>query len=73
MTTELTQQETNNKIPNSTKITFAEYLNYDNRTNKSYELVEGNLVEMTPASFLHSDIIDFIADCFKAIRRLREA
>jgi hypothetical protein len=22
---------------------------------------------MTPASFLHSDIVDFIADCFKAI------
>ena len=24
---------------------------------------------MPPASFLHSDIIDFIAECFKAIAR----
>ncbi len=48
------------------KITFAEYLNYDDGTNKLYELVDGKLVEMPPASFLHSDIIDFIADCFKA-------
>ena len=51
------------------KITFAEYLNYDDGTNKLYELVDGKLVEMPPASFLHSDIIDFIADCFKAIAK----
>ncbi|MEM8722128.1 MAG: Uma2 family endonuclease [Cyanobacteria bacterium P01_G01_bin.39] len=51
-------------------ITFEEYLSYDDGTNKRYELVDGKLVEMPPASFLHSDIIDFIADCFKAIARL---
>lgn len=51
------------------KISFEEYLNYDDGTNKLYELVDGKLVEMPPASFLHSDIIDFIADCFKAIAR----
>lgn len=55
--------------PNSTNITFEEYLNYDENTNRCYELVEGQLIEMPPASFLHSDIIDFIADCFKAIAR----
>jgi Uma2 family endonuclease len=49
------------------KITFEEYLNYDDGTNKRYELVDGKLVQMPPASFLHSDIVDFIADCFKAI------
>jgi hypothetical protein len=49
------------------KISFEEYLNYDDGTNKLYELVDGKLVEMPPESFLHSDIIDFIADCFKAI------
>ena len=49
------------------KISFEEYLNYDDGTNKCYELVDGILIEMPPASFLHSDIIDFIADCFKAI------
>jgi Uma2 family endonuclease len=55
--------------PSNTKITFEQYLNYDDGTNKRYELVDGKLIEMPPASFLHSDIIDFIADCFKAIAR----
>ena len=50
-------------------ITFEEYLNYGDGTNTRHELVNGKLVEMPPASFLHSDIIDFIADCFKAIAR----
>jgi Uma2 family endonuclease len=49
------------------KITFEEYLDYDDGTDNRYELVNGELVGMTPASFLHSDIIDFIADCFKEI------
>ncbi len=49
------------------KISFEEYKSYDDGTNRRYELVDGQLVEMPPASFLHSDIIDFIADCFKAI------
>jgi Uma2 family endonuclease len=51
------------------KISFEEYLNYDDGTNWRYELVDGELVEMPPASFLHSDLIDFIADCFKAIAK----
>ena len=51
------------------KISFEEYLSYDDGTNKRFELVDGQLVEMPPASFLHSDIIDFIADLFKAIAR----
>ncbi len=49
------------------KITFEEYLKYDDGTNNRYELVDGELVLMPPASVLHSDIIDFIADLFKAI------
>lgn len=52
-----------------TKISFAEYLNYDDGTNNRYELVNGKLVLMPPASFLHSDIIDFIADLIKTIAR----
>lgn len=48
----------------SQKISFAEYLSYDDGTNKRYELVDGQLIEMSPASFLHSDIIDFITDDF---------
>ncbi len=48
-------------------LSFEEYLSYDDGTNKLYELVDGKLIESKDASFLHSDIIDFIADCFKAI------
>ncbi len=55
--------------PTKEKISFEEYLSYDDGTNKRYELVDGRLIEMPPASFLHSDIIDFIADCFKEIAR----
>ncbi len=52
------------------KITYQEYLSYgEYDTDEVYELVRGKLVEMPPASFLHSDIIDFIADCFKAIAK----
>jgi Uma2 family endonuclease len=51
------------------KISFEEYLSYDDGTNQRYELVDGILIEMPPASFLHSDIIDFIADCFKTYVR----
>ncbi len=50
-------------------LSFEEYLSYDDGTNKLYELVDGKLIESKDASFLHSDIIDFIADCFKAIAR----
>ncbi|MEM9275131.1 MAG: Uma2 family endonuclease [Cyanobacteria bacterium P01_F01_bin.143] len=53
----------------SKNISFEEYLSYEDGTNRNCELVNGKLVEMPPASFLHSDIIDFIADLFKAIAR----
>lgn len=56
-------------IPTREKISFAEYLNYSDRANNRYELVDGELVLMTPASFLHSDIIDFIADLIKTVAR----
>lgn len=53
----------------SPKISFEEYLIFDDGTNALYELVNGELVKMPPASFLHSDIIDFIADLIKAVVR----
>ena len=57
-------------IPTREKISFAEYLNYSDRADKCYELVDGELLLlMTPASFLHSDIIDFIADLLKTVVR----
>ncbi|HHP7231528.1 MAG TPA: Uma2 family endonuclease [Xenococcaceae cyanobacterium] len=53
-------------------LTFAEYLKYDDGTNNRYELVNRKLVLMPPASFLHSDIVEFIADLIKAICRENE-
>ncbi|MEN9518288.1 MAG: hypothetical protein RLZZ381_876, partial [Cyanobacteriota bacterium] len=55
--------------PTPEKISFEEYLNYDDGTDSRYELVDGELILMPPATARHSDIIDFIADCFKAIAR----
>ena len=44
----------------SVTLPFQDYLEYDDNTNRLYELVDGELRLMTPASPLHSDIIDFI-------------
>lgn len=55
--------------PTKEKISFEEYLSYDDGTDSRYELVDGELILMPPATARHSDIIDFIADCFKAIAR----
>ncbi len=65
--TPITQEKTRTSDPAS--LSFEEYLSYDDGTGSLYELVDGQLIEIPPASFLHSDIIDFIADCFKAIAR----
>jgi len=35
------------------KLTFEEYLNYDDGTDKRYEFNDGELVEMTPPIGLH--------------------
>lgn len=54
------------------KVSFEEYLALDDGTDSRYELVDGELVLMPPASVRHSDIIDFICDCLKdAIARSR--
>ncbi|MFM6456259.1 MAG: Uma2 family endonuclease [Planktothrix sp.] len=53
------------------KLTFDEYLTYDDGTDNRYELEDGVLIPMTPASPIHSDIIEFLYDTFKAeIKRL---
>jgi Uma2 family endonuclease len=46
------------KVP--VKLTFEEYLNYDDETDNRYELVDGILVSMNPASPEHVAIIRFI-------------
>lgn len=43
-----------------TKMTFEDYLNYDNGTQKRYEFVNGELVEMPPESPLNSRIGMFL-------------
>ncbi|WP_442937961.1 Uma2 family endonuclease [Nostoc sp.] len=40
--------------------TFEEYLTYDDGTDKRYELEDGVLLEMPPASDLHEAIISAI-------------
>ncbi len=40
--------------------TFKEYLIYDDGTDKRYELEDGVLLEMPPASDLHEAIITFL-------------
>ncbi|MBE9102860.1 Uma2 family endonuclease [Vacuolonema iberomarrocanum] len=42
------------------KMTFEDYLNYDDGTDQHYELVDGELVEMPPASPLNSHIARFL-------------
>ncbi|HBW58568.1 MAG TPA: hypothetical protein DEF27_12495 [Oscillatoriales bacterium UBA8482] len=54
------------------KLTFEEYLTYDDGTDNRYELEDGVLIPMTPASPIHSDIVEFLYDTFKAeVKRLR--
>lgn len=45
---------------------FAEYLTYRDDTDFKYELVNGALIQMPPASGYHADIIDFLQQAFKA-------
>jgi Uma2 family endonuclease len=42
------------------KLSFEEYLTYDDGTDVLYELVDGELVPMTPVSPKHSDIAEFL-------------
>ena len=48
------------------RLTFAQYLEYDDGTDNFYELVDGELVKVTPASPLHSDIAEFLDRLFFA-------
>ena len=51
--------------------TFEEYLNYCDGTDSKYELFNGELKLMTPATGQHGDIMCFLYDTFNAeIKRL---
>ncbi|NCS43129.1 MAG: Uma2 family endonuclease [Microcystis aeruginosa BS11-05] len=51
--------------------TFAEYLNYQDSTDNKYELFNGELISMAPASGFHALILAFLYDYLIAeIKRL---
>ena len=59
------------QITTKTKLTFEEYLIYDDGTDNRYELEDGELILMNPPTFRHAFIISFLTDALTAeIRKL---
>lgn len=48
------------------KLTFEEYLKYEDGTDNRYELVNGELVPMSVGTIIHAAIIEFLSDQIKA-------
>lgn len=48
------------------KLSFEEYLAYDDGTDNRYELVDGKLVMVPLPTADHSDVIDLLSDAFRA-------
>ena len=46
------------------RLTFEQYLAYDDGTDVRYELVDGELVPMSIGTGLHAEIIDFLNENF---------
>ncbi len=54
-----------------THLTLEDYLKYDDQTDTTYELVDGELVAMTLGMGQHGEIADFLNYCFRQeIKRL---
>lgn len=49
------------------RLTFEEYLAYEDGTDTRYELVDGELVPMSVGTGMHAAIIDFLLDQLKAV------
>jgi len=47
------------------RLTFEEYLAYDDGTDKRYELVDGELIPMSLGSGQHGGVTEFINICFR--------
>lgn len=47
------------------KLTFKDYLNYNDRTDTRYELVNGELIPMSLGTGQHGAITEFLNDAFK--------
>jgi Uma2 family endonuclease len=48
-------------VTTTRKITFEEYLIYDDGTDNRYDFNDGELIEMTPATVFHNDVMMFLA------------
>ncbi|MEL7036086.1 MAG: Uma2 family endonuclease [Cyanobacteria bacterium J06592_8] len=48
------------------KLTFEDYLNYDDGTNNRYELEDGELIIVNPPTFDHALIIRYLTNAFEA-------
>jgi Uma2 family endonuclease len=48
-------------VTTTRKITFEEYLTYDDGTDKRYDFNDGELIEVSPATALHNDVMMFLA------------
>ncbi|NJO43127.1 MAG: hypothetical protein HC769_35190 [Cyanobacteria bacterium CRU_2_1] len=48
------------------KLTFAEFLDYDDGTDNRYELIDGIPILMPEPSKRHEKIVDYLSDRFKA-------
>ncbi len=59
------------QTPTTKRLTFEEYLAYDDGTDTRYELVDGELIEMPPARGLHAAIAEFLNDQFRAFIKKR--
>lgn len=52
-------------VTTTKKLTFTEYLKYNDGTDTKYELVNGELIPMSLGTGKHGAIIEFVNDCFK--------
>jgi Uma2 family endonuclease len=52
--------------PTTTKLTFADYLAYDDGTDNHYELEDGDLILMNPPIGLHALIVRFLSNILEA-------
>jgi Uma2 family endonuclease len=48
-------------VTTAKKMTFEEYLTYEDGSDRRYEFNDGELVEMTPATVFHNDLMMFFA------------
>lgn len=53
-------------MPTTTKLTFDEYLRYEDGTDNRYELEDGDLILMNPRIGLHALIIRFLSNTLEA-------